>query len=56
MRIWVLGSVLLLIWFVLYFLLHKAGFVHIMLVSAISMFVVQLLADRKTRYHQNSAK
>ena len=47
---WALSAILFLVWFVLKFLLHKGGFVHILLLGAISIFVVQLLAYRKTRF------
>ena len=53
---WLVSALLLVIWFVLKFALHKGGFVHILLVTAISVAVVQLLADRKTRYHKPSDK
>ena len=48
---WFAVAVLMAIWFVLKFFLHKGGFVHILLITAISVAVVQLMADRKTRYH-----
>jgi hypothetical protein len=47
---WALSAILFIIWFILKFLLHKGGFVHILLLGAISIFVVQLLAYRKTRF------
>lgn len=47
-------GILLAVWFVLKFVLHKGGFVHIFLLTAISIMVVQILADRKTRYEKNS--
>jgi hypothetical protein len=52
---WVLSSLVLLIWFILKFLLHKGGYVHILLIASLSMYVVQILAARKTRYHKNPA-
>jgi hypothetical protein len=48
---WVVTGALLLIWFILKFALHKGGFVHILLLTAISVGVVQFITDRKTRYH-----
>ena len=53
---WFAVVVLMAIWFVLKFLLHKGGFVHILLLTAISIAVVQLMADRKTRSQDNSAR
>jgi Flp pilus assembly protein TadB len=52
---WALSGILVIVWFVLKFLLHKGGFVHILLLGAISIFVVQLLAYRKTRYQRLSS-
>ena len=52
---WALIAILFVVWFVLKFFLHKGGFVHILLLTAISILVVQLLADRKTRYQKNSS-
>jgi hypothetical protein len=53
---WLIGSVILAIWFILKFLLHKGGYVHLLLILSLSMYGVQILADRKTRYHRNAAK
>jgi hypothetical protein len=52
---WLVSALLFVIWFVLKFLLHKGGFVHILLLGAISIFVVQLIAYRKTRYQRLSS-
>jgi hypothetical protein len=51
---WVVSGGLLLVWFILKFALHKGGFIHIILVMAISIAGVQFIADRKTRYHKRS--
>jgi hypothetical protein len=48
---WAATGALLLVWFILKFVLHKGGFVHILLLTAISVGVVQFIAYRKTRYH-----
>jgi len=53
---WFAVAVLMAIWFVLKFFLHKGGFVHILLLTAISVAVVQLMADRKTRYQNNARR
>lgn len=50
---WLAALILFLAWFILNVVFHKTGMVHILLVSAIAVFVVQLAAVRKTRYHQN---
>jgi len=49
---WFVSAALLILWVILRVFLHKGGFVHILLISAISVFVVQLMAYRKTRYHK----
>ena len=53
---WVITAVILFIWLVLKFVLHKGGYVHILLLLGISIFVVQLIAYRKTRYHATSSE
>ncbi len=52
---WIVSGSLLIIWFALKFFLHKGGYVHILLIAAISILVVQLIAYRKTQFHKNSA-
>ena len=52
---WLIASVVLLIWFILKVLLHKGGYVHILLILSLSMIGVQLMAERKTRYHKKTA-
>jgi len=48
--LWWIASGILLVWFLLTFILHKRGWVHILLLSGISVLVVQFVAYRKTRY------
>jgi hypothetical protein len=52
---WALSAILFILWFVLKFFLHKGGFVHILLLGAISIFVVQFITYRKTRYQRLSS-
>ena len=52
---WIISSLILLVWFILKFLLHKGGYVHILLMLSLAMFGVQFLAYRKTQYHKNTA-
>ena len=52
---WVISSLILLVWFILKFLLHKGGYVHMLLLLSLSIIGVQILAYRKTRYHKNPA-
>jgi Flp pilus assembly protein TadB len=52
---WIVSAALAIVWFVLTFLFHKAGYVHIILIGAVSVFVVQFTAYRKTQYHKQTA-
>jgi uncharacterized membrane protein len=52
---WIISAGLLIVWFILKFALHKGGYVHILLIGAISVLVVQVIAYRKTQYHKTSA-
>jgi 1,4-dihydroxy-2-naphthoate octaprenyltransferase len=52
--LWYTGSLLLVLWFVLKFVLHKGGAVHILLFLVISFYLVQLAQDRRTRQYQRS--
>jgi uncharacterized membrane protein YiaA len=47
--IWILSSVLFLVWFVCKFLLGKGGFIHILLLCALSLALVQWVAERRKR-------
>ncbi len=53
---WLFSAALLLVWFILKFALHKGGFVHILLLASISVFGIQLIAYRKTRYQNISSQ
>lgn len=52
---WIFSAALLLVWFILKFALHKGGFIHILLLAAISAAGIQLIASRKTRYQKISS-
>jgi uncharacterized protein DUF5670 len=52
--LWVLGSILVVVWFVSKFLLHKGGLVHVILLIALSSFVIQFLQDRRTKAYERS--
>lgn len=54
--LWLVGSGLLAVWFVLKFILHKQGLVHILLIAGISLLVVQLAAYRKTSYQKSASR
>lgn len=55
-ELWFVSAILFLIWFVLAVLLHKSGMVHVLLMGAIAVFVVQFAAFRKARHHKNMAR
>lgn len=52
---WAVVAILLIVWAVLKFALGKGGFIHILFLTAISIAIVQFLADRKTRYQNKVA-
>ena len=54
--LWVASGLILTIWFVLKFVLHKGGYVHILLLLGISIFVVQVMAYRKAQFHKLDAE
>ena len=52
--LWIVGSITALIWFVLKFLFHKGGMVHVVLMIAVSMFLIQFVQDRRTKAYERS--
>jgi hypothetical protein len=54
--LWLVGTSLIVIWFILRFGLHKGGFVHILLIGGFSLLVVQFAAYRKTKYQKESSQ
>lgn len=52
--LWIAGSLMVVIWFVATFLFHKGGMVHVVLMIAASMFLIQFVQDRRTRAYQKS--
>ncbi|HLN98754.1 MAG TPA: hypothetical protein VK208_09860 [Pyrinomonadaceae bacterium] len=51
---WIVSALLTIVWLILKFVLHKGGYVHILIIAAISISGVQLIAHRKTQYHKTS--
>lgn len=47
--LWVIGSGLILGWLIM-MVVHPAGWMHLLLLSGISVLVVQIAAYRKTKY------
>jgi len=56
MELWFVSGILFIIWLVLTVFFHKGGMVHVVLVCAIAVFVVQFAAFRKARYHKDIAR
>jgi hypothetical protein len=54
--LWIVGSILLVAWLVLKFLLHKSGMVHLLLLIAIFSFVIQLVQDLRTKAYERSLR
>ena len=52
--LWIVGSLLVVIWLVEKFLLHKGGMVHVFLMVAIAIFLAQFVQDRRTKEYQRS--
>ena len=52
--LWISGSILLIIWFVLKFLFHKNGMVHVWLMIAVAVFIIQFAQDRRTKAYERS--
>jgi len=52
--LWFTGSLLLVIWFIMKFLLHKSGMVHVIFFAALTLFVVQFAQDRRTKEYERS--
>jgi Family of unknown function (DUF5670) len=50
---WYIGFILLAIWVLEKFILHKGGFVHTLLLAAIGCFVTQFVQDRRTKAYQS---
>ena len=46
--LWITGSLLLVIWAIATFVLHKGGMVHALFFTAIAFFIVQFAQDRRT--------
>jgi hypothetical protein len=46
--LWWIGSGLLVLWLIL-FIVHPSGWIHLLLLSGVSVFVVQIAAYRKTK-------
>jgi hypothetical protein len=52
--LWIVGSILFVIWLVEKFLLHKGGMIHVILMIAASIYLIQFVQDRRTKAYQRS--
>jgi len=52
--LWIAGAIMVVIWLVETFLFHKGGMVHVVLMIAASMFLIQFVQDRRTRAYRRS--
>jgi len=52
--LWIVGAILTGCWLVAKFLFHKSGMIHVVLLIAVSAFVVQFVQDRRTRAYERS--
>jgi hypothetical protein len=53
--LWILGGGLIVSWLILRFILHKGGFTHILLLTGISLLIVEFAAYRKARHQRKSS-
>lgn len=54
--LWILGVALIVFWFILKVILNKGGFSHILLLTGISLLIVQFAAHRRANYSKNSSR
>ncbi len=47
MALWILASALFAVWFAATFLFGKSGFIHILLLNAIAVAVIQFIHERR---------
>ena len=52
--LWIVGSILIVVWLVETFVLHKGGMVHVLLMIAGSTFLIQVVQDWRTRAYRRS--
>jgi len=52
--LWLTGSLLLILWIIAKFVLHKSGMVHLLLMAALIFFIIQFAQDRRTKEYKRS--
>lgn len=53
--LWIAGSILTVVWAFEKFIMHKGGMIHVVLMIAISMFLIQFAQDRRTKEYERSS-
>jgi hypothetical protein len=54
--LWIAGLILVVIWLFEKFVLHKGGMIHVIVMIAISMFIIQFVQDRRTKEYERSVE
>lgn len=52
--LWIAGSILIVVWAFEKFIMLKGGMIHVVLMIAISMFLIQFAQDRRTKEYERS--
>jgi hypothetical protein len=52
--LWIAGSLTIVLWLTLKFVFHKSGMVHVWLLLAASMFIIQFVQDIRTKAYERS--
>jgi hypothetical protein len=52
--LWITGSIVFAVWLLAKFVFHKGGMIHVILIIALSLFIIQFAQDRRTRAYQRS--
>ncbi len=50
---WFVFRLLMALWIIFKFALHWGGYVHLILIAAIVIMIVEVIAQRNARYHQS---
>jgi hypothetical protein len=54
--LWISGSLAIVVWLILKFVLHKGGMIHVILMIAVSLFITQFAQDRRTKAYERSLR
>ncbi|CAN5870200.1 hypothetical protein BH18ACI4_BH18ACI4_07530 [soil metagenome] len=54
--LWILGVALIIFWFILKVILHQGGFSYILLLTGISLLIVQFAAHRRANYQKHPSR